>query len=93
MASKKKLFSVTFAFTLSSLFLTSCGGWTEKEKSQFIESCEVLNLERAYCDCVLEKAMTQYSSMAEINNDEKAMAEILVSADCLEKSEGTEVAE
>jgi hypothetical protein len=31
--------------------------------------------------------------MAEINNDEKAMAEILVSADCLEKSEGTEVAE
>lgn len=90
MTSKKLRFINIATISISCLLITSCGGWTEKEKGQFIESCEVQNLERAYCDCVLEKAMAKFSTMEEINTDEKAMAEILVSADCLEKSSPVE---
>jgi hypothetical protein len=89
MITKNSISKVVSTLLLSSLVFTSCGGWTEKEKGQFIEACEVQNLERAYCDCVLEKAMAKFGNMADINNDEKAMAEIMVSADCLEKTEAT----
>jgi hypothetical protein len=87
MITKKSISLVVTTLLFSSMVFTSCGGWTEKEKGQFIEACEVQNLERAYCDCVLEKAMSKFSNMADINNDEKAMAEIMVSADCLEKAD------
>jgi hypothetical protein len=83
---KKSTSTLVCTLLLSSVVFTSCGGWSEKEKSQFIEACEVQNIERAYCDCILEKAIAKFDNMAEINNDEKAMAEIFVSADCLEKS-------
>lgn len=88
MITKKSITTLVSTLLLSSVVFTSCGGWTEKEKSQFIEACEVQNLARTYCDCVLDKAISKFSNMADINNDEKAMAEIMVSADCLEKSEG-----
>jgi hypothetical protein len=76
---------VIIVFLFLSFSFTSCNGWTEKDKAQFIESCETLKLDRDYCDCVLENAMKQYSSMSVINDDEKAMAEIITSPDCLNK--------
>jgi hypothetical protein len=87
-----KAYTIATIFSAAMVF-TSCGGWTEKDKSQFIESCETLKLSRNYCDCVLENAMKQYSSMDAINEDEKAMAEIITSTDCLAKIEENEVAE
>jgi hypothetical protein len=82
-----------FVSIFLSLAICSCSGWTEKEKAQFIESCETLKLDRDYCDCVLENAMKQYSSMSDINDDEKAMAEIITSPDCLNKIDDNTVVE
>lgn len=64
------------------VILTSCGGWTEEDKKNFIDACEKKS-ERAYCDCVLDKMMAKFDEFADIQEDQAAMAEILSSEECL----------
>lgn len=77
---KYKLLVVSAFFGL--FVLTSCGGWTEEDKKNFIDACEKKS-ERAYCDCALEKMMDKFDSFADIKDDQATMAEILSSEDCL----------
>jgi hypothetical protein len=67
---------------LGSLFLTSCGGWTEEDKRNFMDACEKKS-GRPYCDCTLEKMMSKFDTFADIQKDQAAMAEILSDEECL----------
>lgn len=77
---KFKLLAVSTV--LASFMLTSCGGWTEEDKKNFIDACEKKS-ERAYCDCALEKMMNKFDNFADIKDDQAAMAEILSDEECL----------
>jgi hypothetical protein len=65
------------------LTMTSCGGWSEKDEEQFHEACDKMKIVREQCDCMLEKSKANFSNFDEIKNDQKAMAEIITSEDCL----------
>lgn len=65
-----------------SLLLASCGGWTDKDKTRFIEACEA-KMDRTYCDCALEKAVNEFSTFEDFTEDQEAMVNILTSDDCL----------
>jgi len=82
----KKITQLSFVF-IASISMTSCGGWTEKGEQQFHEECDKMKVERAQCDCMMEKAKVKFSSFDDIKDDQPAMAEIFLSEDCLEKAE------
>ena len=63
--------------------MTSCGGWSEKGEKQFHEACDKMKIVREQCDCMLEKAKTEFTSFDDIQNNQPAMAEIFLSEDCL----------
>ena len=66
--------------------LISCNQWSDADTVKFTEQCEKTKWEKEFCDCAIEKVKTKYSSFAEISNNEKQMAEILL--DCMiEKNE------
>lgn len=77
---------ITILLSVISLSMVSCGGWTDKDKTNFIEACEAKS-SRAYCDCALEKMMDKFDSFSDIQNDQQAMAEILSSDECLSLEE------
>ncbi len=77
-----KLKQFAASLFLGAFVLSSCGGWSEEDKRNFMDICENKG-ERAYCDCVLEKMMSEFDSFEDITKDEAAMAEILSSEDCL----------
>ncbi len=68
---------------VSLLFLASCGGWSDSDIENFQEKCEKAKFNRAYCDCLLDKAMDNYSTFDEMTKDEEAFAETMVS--CIEE--------
>lgn len=63
--------------------MTSCGGWSEKDEHQFHETCDKLKIVREQCDCMLEKAKANFGNFDEMKDDQKVMAEIITSEDCL----------
>ncbi|MCB9194681.1 MAG: hypothetical protein H6600_07400 [Flavobacteriales bacterium] len=77
---------IPFGVAVLFISMTSCGGWTDKDKTKFIEACESKS-PRPYCDCILDKAVNQFSTFEEFTADEEAMAEILSDAECLEMAE------
>lgn len=74
-------------FIGSLLFLTSCGGWSDKNKAEYLKICEKNDLSNEFCDCALEKSTANYSDFASAMNDEVGLGKILL--DCI----GKEVAE
>jgi len=77
-----KIKQLAASLILGTVFLTSCGGWTEEDQKNFMDLCEKKG-DRAYCDCALEKMMAQFDSFEDITEDQGAMADILSSEDCL----------
>ena len=69
------------------LFLTSCGGWSDKNKAEYLKICEKKDLSIEFCECSLEKSTANYSDFTSAINDEVGMGEIFL--DCIEK-EGVE---
>ena len=74
-------------FIGSLLFLTSCGGWSDKNKAEYLKICEKKELSSEFCECTLEKATANYSNFATAIKDEVGMFKIHL--DCM----GKEVAE
>ena len=70
-------------FIGSLLFLTSCGGWTEKDKAEFLRTCEKNKLNSEFCECALEKATTKYSDFETAMKDETGIGEAFIN--CIEK--------
>jgi len=74
-------------FIGSLLFLTSCGGWSDKNKAEYLKICEKKDLSIEFCECSLEKSTANYSDFASAINDDVGMGENFL--DCIEK-EGVE---
>jgi len=82
-----KAFYKTSFIAVIVLSMTSCGGWSEKDEEQFHESCDKLKYVREQCDCMLEKAKDNFDNFDEMKNDQKVMAEIITSEECLAAGE------
>ena len=67
----------------SVLFLTSCGGWSDTDKSNFLDRCDKAKFNYDYCECVLEKAMKNYTSLDDITENEIEFGELAI--ECIEK--------
>tara|TARA_B110000438_G_C15409229_1_gene476823 strand:+ start:145 stop:414 length:270 start_codon:yes stop_codon:yes gene_type:complete len=70
-------------FIGSLLFLTSCGGWSDKNKAEYLKICEKKDLSSEFCECALEKSTANYSDFASAINDEVGMVKIHL--DCMGK--------
>jgi len=70
-------------FIGSLLFLTSCGGWSDKNKAEYLKNCKNKDLSSEFCECALEKATAKYSDYASAMNDEVGMGETFL--DCIKK--------
>lgn len=84
--SMKSIYQTSFIAVIL-LGMTSCGGWPEKDVQQFRETCDKMNIVREQCDCMLEKSKSNFDSFDEMKNDQKVMAEIIISEDCLAAGE------
>jgi hypothetical protein len=73
----------TLLFIVSLLFLTSCGGWSDKDKAAYLKICEKNKLNNEFCECALEKATAKYSDIETAMNDEVGMLKIQL--DCMGK--------
>ena len=73
------------------IFLSSCGGWSKTDESNFKEACEKVKFNEAYCNCALDKAKAKYDSFEEIKSDEEATAAMLV--ECIEEDRVEETEE
>ncbi len=82
----KQTFKTSIIIATTLLF-ASCGGWTDKNKKDFMESCENLKYEKEQCDCLLEKLMTEFSTFDDMQNDQEKMAEILTDGSCNKEKE------
>ena len=71
---KKKL----VAYIAGLIFLTSCGGWSDKSKAEYLKICEKKDLSNEFCECALEKATANYSDFQSAMNDEIGHGEILI---------------
>lgn len=65
------------------LGMTSCGGWSEKDETQFREACDKMNMVREQCDCMLEKSKESFGNFDELKSNQKAMAEIITNETCI----------
>lgn len=81
-----KMNQLTLSFILGTVFLTSCGGWSEEQQKVFMDECEKKG-SRAYCECVMDGMMAEFDSFEEFRGNEAAMAEILSSEECLSLDE------
>ena len=70
-------------FIGSLLFLTSCGGWSDKNKAEYLKICKKKDLSIEFCECSLEKSTANYSDFASAINDEVGMGETFL--DCIKK--------
>lgn len=77
-----KLKNLALLFALGTVLLSSCGGWSEDEKKNFLDMCEKKS-ERAYCDCVLEKLEAEFDNYEDIKGDQGTVAKILTNEACL----------
>ena len=68
---------------LASTLLISCNQWSDDDSAKFLEQCEKTKWEKEFCDCAIEKVKKEYKSFAEISDNEKQMADILL--DCMIK--------
>ena len=68
---------------LASTLLISCNLWSDDDSAKFLEQCEKTKWEKEFCDCAIEKVKKEYKSFAEISDNEKQMADILL--DCMIK--------
>lgn len=67
------------------IFLTSCGGWSDKNKSEYLKICEKKDFSNEFCKCALEKATSNYSSFVDAMEDEVGSGEIFIN--CIDKEE------
>ncbi len=65
------------------LFLTSCGGWSQKNKAEYLNICEKKDLSIEFCECALEKATVNYSNFAAAMKDEVGLGKTFL--DCIDK--------
>ena len=65
------------------LFLTSCGGWSESDKSIFLDKCEKSKFNEEFCNCALENATAKYSTFDDATKNEIAFGELAI--ECIEK--------
>lgn len=72
-----------FIFFGSVLLLTSCGGWTDKEKASFIEKCEKTKFNTEFCDCALENAIQKFDSFDSALESEVEYGKLFI--DCIDK--------
>lgn len=63
--------------------LSSCGGWSESDKKNFLDDCEKSKFSSAYCNCALDKMVSHYSTFSDMVEDEENTAKLLV--DCIEE--------
>lgn len=70
-------------FIGSLLFLTSCGGWSGKNKAEYLKICEKKELSSEFCECALEKSAATYSDFSSAINDEVGL--IKIHLDCIDK--------
>ena len=70
------------------IFLTSCGGWSDKNKAEYLKICEKKDLSNEFCKCALEKATSNYNSFVDAMNDEIGLGKIYL--DCIGKEETTD---
>jgi len=72
-----------YLFFGSILFLTSCGGWSEEDKAEYLKICEKNKLNTQFCECALEKVSAKYSDFESAMEDEIGVGETFI--DCIEK--------
>lgn len=77
----------TTLFIATTFLFVSCGGWTDKDKKDFMVSCENMKYEKEQCNCMLEKASLECSTFDEIQNNQKKMAEIFTDKSCSNEKE------
>ena len=70
-------------FIGSLLFLTSCGGWSDKNKAEYLKICEKKELSSEFCECTLEKATANYSNFATAMKDEVGLGKTHL--ECIDK--------
>ena len=75
--------NLLLSFIGSLLFLTSCGGWSDKDKAAYLKICKKNKLNNEFCECALEKATAKYSDIETAMNDEVGIGETFLG--CIEK--------
>ena len=71
-------------FIGSLLFLTSCGGWSDKNKEEYLKICKKkAGFSSEFCECALEKATTNYSDFESALKDEVGVGKTFL--DCIDK--------
>ena len=74
--------TLIYSFSMISI-LSSCGGWSESDKKNFLDDCEKSKFSRSYCDCALNKMTSTYSTFNDMVEDEENSAKLLVG--CIEE--------
>lgn len=82
----KHIFKTSIIFATTVLFV-SCGGWTDKDKKDFMVSCENMKYEKEQCSCMLEKVLAEFSTFDDMQNDQEKMADILTDKSCSNEKE------
>tara|TARA_B100001093_G_scaffold433844_1_gene431015 strand:- start:2977 stop:3228 length:252 start_codon:yes stop_codon:yes gene_type:complete len=58
------------------LFLSSCNGWTERDRKKYLLECQRAKLDSTFCDCSLDKIIVKYSSFENAMQNEEEFIEI-----------------
>lgn len=67
----KIILSISICFILS-----SCNGWTERDRKKYLLECQRAKLDSTFCDCSLDKIIVKYSSFENAMQNEEEFIEI-----------------
>ena len=56
--------------------LTSCGGWTNRDRKKYLLECQRAKLDSIFCDCSLNKITAKFSSFENAMQNEEKFIEI-----------------
>ena len=49
-----KIAKINLGILTTFILITSCGGWSEKDKDRYLNECEKAKLDPAFCYCILK---------------------------------------
>jgi hypothetical protein len=71
-----KIAKINLGILTTFILITSCGGWSEKDKDRYLNECEKAKLDSAFCNCSLEKITSKYNSFEHDMRNENNFPEI-----------------
>ncbi|MBM77776.1 MAG: hypothetical protein CL846_04785 [Crocinitomicaceae bacterium] len=72
----KKQFILIHIFSF--LFLSSCCSWNESSKKSYLTECEESKFDKEFCECSLEKLITNFECYDDAIKQEEKFAEIFI---------------